>query len=420
MNSCPVTASPFAAKAEDDWTVLPGPQSTSLDHIVFLRKQIPASSKLNCALEKIEKYFRSTFSLQPSDFSLQKLAANELNPLIQEAETIIKKRALSDTDANVKNLIIKIERTVSKLEEPQQDHLLRSIIVWECPNIGEGMKWTRCEAKLKNGEFYLEPVKVLHEPSVNLDLKGFPCQAATSDEYFNMLDKYPGEVCKYPSIYVSDLLSSPALNVPGKLTVQNGLPEGLVLRSQVALDFPRLTLMTLDGKILYDSGAVKYKDKSSEEITIDIFMKCLTGFNYDASLTQNLSKLLTQAAVASPCELLFRRFSNDKLGFHIVSPKSRRIDICSIDPDKNTPLKNLIICQTLNFGLIDIRQPENHIKYIRLKRIITIDRNALKGGLGAASELCDHYSHFADSPEALHSAEKYVKKPDNQAGCVLV
>lgn len=298
----------------------------------------------------------------------------------------------------IKRVIGSVEQVIDEVENP----LMRSMIVLENNLIGE-FDHRRCRVVCDKEELYLDPKEYFIKGQEEVDTTGCPSQEKTRADYFEALNRY-GEQQENPDWIVDELLSSPALNIPGRHEV-----EGVRLTTQVEADIGRLSSLLVDGVSLY----------SNVNDPVSIFRRLVESVQGEAELAGHLAKLITQASLAGPCYRLQMKVLNPKL---LVFFQTIDHSIAIRTQDLSGAAGSTIVLKDMiSFALTDCasdtQEPLGYFKFIRL---IELDREKLKQGLSRGASVHDTYSQYYQTKEAMEAfcVEEPSVRPAPR-GCVL-
>ncbi|MEC7839424.1 MAG: hypothetical protein VX777_05250 [Chlamydiota bacterium] len=176
------------------------------------------------------------------------------------------------------------------------------------------------------GNYYLTPIDAafternysdtsvtgLYEPP---STAGWPVEAKTKEEYWSLIDRYPGGIVERKSTYIDDLLNDDDLNVPdSKVLIETGSGEMGAISRQVVSDIRRRSKVVINGRTVFDMQAAdslsealmeSWPDEEKAAVTIK---ECLKAFNGNWALTKNALLLQTQATQAPLTTLVLSRF----------------------------------------------------------------------------------------------------------------
>lgn len=303
-----------------------------------------------------------------------------------------------------------INGAVSKIKEwvflAKQGNLWRSYVFVHRDPIG-GTHSQQCVERArfpKSGddpEVYYEPVKFTTDaaqPPPGM-FAGYPSQASTTAQYFKGLAAFQGSMDEFSEDEINDMLSSPALSLPGPIEVENGI----FLRHTFVGDISRLSSLEIKGEILYDKQTKSQQQITDVERAKWVFSKVQAVLDGNIMAAQNLSKLLTQASTANAATMIWGKFVSETLGMQV---RSVQLD-CNITTtsDGKIVLAMTTIYQTKCVS--EIESPVNP-QYIAVKREFTLIKEELIENKGNGGGIIDIYSPFFDTIEA---ANKFVDQP---------
>ena len=249
--------------------------------------------------------------------------------------------------------------------------LTMSFVEMMSGNLGE-ISSRRCIfKKTDQDEWCLIPREKLTDPTDNDQFNSTPANFKNEDEYFSALDSYKGEIDRLEKTFLRDFFTDLDLNIPGTTKIRSeNSQKGKAILQQVEVDISRFSKMSVNGRIIYE------KEEGNPYGTNDffaIYQVLLASFENDVNITEMISKLLTQASLGRPIEILTRKYTNNFLK-KIVT---------------NAIFSNLQL-QT-NYRLADGTKT---VRYIKVVRIIKLDKKSLKDVLKVDGEIIDVYSPF--------------------------
>ncbi|MFQ5729685.1 MAG: hypothetical protein ACE5GN_04930 [Waddliaceae bacterium] len=298
-------------------------------------------------------------------------------------------------------------------EEAKDGFMFRSIVVIDEDNLG-GVYSRNCRFFGPiDGDWYLVPNKQLTSSKPKIDLEGYPSKCDSRENYFLCLDNFKGETEKLPSSFLDNLLNNIEINVPGSIKIlAASRNRESVLPQQVEVDISRFSSFTFNDQLIYDK---ERQDHYSSSTPFSIFQILLAGFNGDEKSTTYLIRLLTQASIGRPCEILWRKFANDSLLLILTGALRNEVYIHTYHK-KGTKDPWVEVRFELLFGIRDISEQDRDgsppiIRYIKVIRKMLLEQSALQSGTSRCGEIQDVYSPFFKDKI---SAEDYKLEPEKE------
>lgn len=331
------------------------------------------ASHLSKALNRVIRHIKNV----PQDQNSIRAISKSITWL-QKSIGIEGEPSAKQVDAHLTTLASKVTEAVSILEEQLKSEVLHDFVFIERSDLGQ-LQGIFCDGRFKNGEFYFLPLRktwMIDPPSLIDALEGYPSQTRSIEEYHKCLHGFRGDVENLPDTVVSDLLHSPALNIPGDIEIERENSNPIIIRSQSATDLLRLDRLTINGKIICDDTILKKLGNLSEPARIAaIYLDCLHALDNDAKLVENIVKLFTQAVMARITLRLSQKLTNLNLGVFVSAPKLLYVDIFT----KHGDGKQIKITYTAIFNIKLIAQNQI-IKQISGTREIIVSKANLKSG----------------------------------------
>jgi len=166
-----------------------------------------------------------------------------------------------------------------------------------------------------DSELYGDIMDREHNSDGSIITAGWPAEAKTMEEYWALVDEYPGGFIERPPSYVSDLLNDVELNVPDS-RVKINLPcnKKMSVSHQVLTDLRRRHKITVNGNAVYDMESANdqaenfMQNWSDEEQAAVTFKDCVEALSGNFQLTSNALLLQTQATQVPLTEMILKRF----------------------------------------------------------------------------------------------------------------
>jgi len=312
------------------------------------------------------------------------------------------------------------------------------------PQLFGGYKIKSCECVTDHtGHYYLKP-DGLKERTFDEDLTsnskeelaenglpridGWPAAAQTIEEYWELIDAYPGGCQICPPDTVRNLLSDVELNIPDlRVSINSLRGKKQPIPSQIISDIRRRHQIKINNNVVYDlQGSSRqenllHMDLGDVELAKYTVGKCMKALNNNYELTINALTLTTQATMAHLGILITLRFSNFDC-FHNIRCVNQKIAIECIEGDITS-----IIYYTV-WEIYSMDNPDKTLlRYLKAAVEIAIPTEALKRGNAAhaiAVEKCSPFFHsfaeadnydlnFSSSPSDQTTHEEYYNSLAN-------
>ncbi len=190
--------------------------------------------------------------------------------------------------------------------------------------------------------------------------------------YFEAMKAFPGRIIGLKTPYLRSLLNGSDQMRPGSIAVSCGGKSDLI-REQVEADFLRVNQITFNERPIYKQSLVrKEKLQDDRECLKHHYIELVKAFDGDLKLTRHVSKLFTQTANASLAVWLFKRVTNEELGFCLLSGGNKQVAIVTSE-------EMITVHQEFNFRVMEIAT-ETVTHHTTLCLTINVPKESLKKG----------------------------------------
>lgn len=161
---------------------------------------------------------------------------------------------------------------------------------------------------------------------------GWPASVETEEDYWSVFQTFDGFQKEYPALYVSDLLSDQALDVPHeKMFIDNfdGNGGSRAISRQVITDIRRCDSIIINGVSIYEGTnraapfEIVIKDFVDEQKARATFLRGVEALKNKFHLAFNVFKFTTQATLAHISAIIMTRFYHMdlKIGVRCIEQK---------------------------------------------------------------------------------------------------